>query len=818
MSSSSSLITLTPTITTDGILDSQFNYCYVYLYNRKLQYIKDLTEEEILAKKKKKALQQLQSSSIEHKDSSIDEVIEDELEKDEEEHCIYNMFLPQYNITMNIFKLNIPEEQQDNTNLNQTSEIQLPMALVQEQSKEEISNNNNIKNDEDRVTNYIIRFMEGEDEETPFKLIDLANHTNSANFFVDMRKFKKKLIKKYEKILKNEIKPALQIAWSAAKHLHICQIKSKSKYIQKHPYYDLKTIIEEDPHKEYLTSLHDMKPNRWPYATMKDIIKLHKKDKKQIFKRRFGKLPLHIAILMGAPYEIILAVYKLNEAAIKEIEYEDKYTTLHLAIYASQTREVVKFVLEKCPQNIKVEDKYGEYPIHLTHNDETLFTLVDYFVQKHDLVLNNDKSNRLKQQIDQVNDEKLKLDIDLTNLNAELEFLNGKLKKYMEKHQQQQQQNDNSEKNKKRETKIYKMENLVQTKENEIKNTTENLNKTSIQLVELKEKLKKQEEFEEGDYSKLGKLLGCHKENKKGELPLLTAVALGSSEKAVNLLYNVYKKGLYDVDRWGYNVIHYATEKPEANELLDHLLDNYPIKQKDNIVGKDGEIIKLGYPSNRRLSIARNKLGYRPLDIARLSANQDSGLVLIIEQRRQYIKKQEKLIKVCDKKIADIKTKLQLLPDEDNNVDNTSIVAEMKKIQDVWKRRKKNYEKEIKYFQNSIDNPCISSSLSIRKYCKCNDKIPCIVHTEPSRMFSICTKHNFLTQANLPIRMNHKDGSIIPNQYSCKSCTLVNFLKYQPHAPIAKTNNNNKKEAEKLPDINNGNSSPKQKFVKENSS
>ena len=57
------------------------------------------------------------------------------------------------------------------------------------------------------------------------------------------------------------------------------------------------------------------------------------------------------------------------------------------------------------------------------------------------------------------------------------------------------------------------------------------------------------------------------------------------------------------------------------------------------------------------------------------------------------------MIKVCDKKIADIKTKLQLLPDEDNNVDNTSIVAEMKKIQDVWKLRKKNYEKEIKYFQ-----------------------------------------------------------------------------------------------------------------------
>ena len=131
MSSSSSLITLAPTIITDGILDSQFNYCYVYLYNRKLQYIKDLTEEEILAKKKKKALQQLQSSSIEQKENSIDEVIEDELEKDEEEHCIYNMFLPQYNITMNIFKLNIPEEQQDNTNLNQTSEIQLPMALVQ---------------------------------------------------------------------------------------------------------------------------------------------------------------------------------------------------------------------------------------------------------------------------------------------------------------------------------------------------------------------------------------------------------------------------------------------------------------------------------------------------------------------------------------------------------------------------------------------------------------------------------------------------------------------------------------------------------------
>ena len=45
------------------------------------------------------------------------------------------------------------------------------------------------------------------------------------------------------------------------------------------------------------------------------------------------------------------------------------------------------------------------------------------------------------------------------------------------------------------------------------------------------------------------------------------------------------------------------------------------------------------------------------------------------------------------------------------------------------------------------------------------------------------------------------------------------FLKYQPHAPIAKKiNNKNNKEAEKLPDINNGNSSPKQKFVKVNSS
>ena len=38
------------------------------------------------------------------------------------------------------------------------------------------------------------------------------------------------------------------------------------------------------------------------------------------------------------------------------------------------------------------------------------------------------------------------------------------------------------------------------------------------------------------------------------------------------------------------------------------------------------------------------------------------------------------------------------------------------------------------------------------------------------------------------------------------------------HQLQKKKNNNNKKEAEKLPDINNGNSSPKQKFVKENSS
>ena len=110
---------------------------------------------------------------------------------------------------------------------------------------------------------------------------------------------------------------------------------------------------------------------------------IRENEKKQIFDKEF--------------VELARAVYKLNEAAINEIEYEDKYTALHLAIYASQTREVVKFILEKCPQNIKVEDKYGEYPIHLTHNDETLFTLVDYFVQKHNFISSLEKKTIVQQ-------------------------------------------------------------------------------------------------------------------------------------------------------------------------------------------------------------------------------------------------------------------------------------------------------------------------------------------------------------------------------------------------------------------------------------
>jgi hypothetical protein len=710
----------TQVVVTDGVLDSKDNYCFVYLFNRKIQYVRDVSVDGVKEEK--------------------------EFDTDIDGSCrIYMMLLPEYDITVNIFRLRIPRSK----DLSKSSDNQVSPVRNLDDAEQEYHRTSDT---------YVIKFVEGQNEETSFKP---TTHINSAIFFVDMRKFKSKLITKYEKLLKNKVIEKLKEDWSANTQLHICIIKSKSKYIKKHPYHDLKSILDEHPHKEYLTSLHDMKPNRWPFATMKDILKLHKKDPAKIKKRRFGKLPLHIAILMGAPYEIIVAIYKLYEQGIKEVEFEDGYTPLHLAIYASQTTEVVQFILENWPKNVRVEDKYGEYPIHLTRNDETLFTLVNYFVKKYNITLNNDKSDKIREELNTITDEKLKLDVNLTNFNAEFEHSNTKLQKYIEK-QRNKRATEDRERQEKRQIKIDALKQSIYKMQNEIQVTTNKINVLSAKILDLKGTLEKQIESEDKDFKKLGKLIGCHKENKKGELPLLTAVALGSSEKAVELLYKVYKKGLYDTDRWGYNVIHYATEKLEANEMLDNLLTKYPIKQKGN-----GEKIRSGYRNNSLLSNARNKLGYRPLDIARLHANQDAALSLVAGQRREYIKKQQRLVKVCERKQLDLKTQLQLLPDETKSASENS---DIQKSIGVWKRRKKRYEQEIKYFQNSVDNPCISSSLSVRTSCKCNNKIPCIVHKKPSRMFCICTKHNFLTQANLPVRLKNEDGSIKINQYSCKSC------------------------------------------------
>ena len=112
------------------------------------------------------------------------------------------------------------------------------------------------------------------------------------------------------------------------------------------------------------------------------------------------------------------------------------------------------------------------------------------------------------------------------------------------------------------------------------------VNKILEEIVEqislLQQKLEIQKKIKEANYLKLGKLMGCDKENKKGELPLLTAVSLGLSENAVKWLYRLYKKALYDTDKWGYNVIHVAAEKPEANDLLEALLTDYPIFEKKN--------------------------------------------------------------------------------------------------------------------------------------------------------------------------------------------------------------------------------------------
>ena len=47
------------------------------------------------------------------------------------------------------------------------------------------------------------------------------------------------------------------------------------------------------------------------------------------------------------------------------------------------------------PTSMTTEDKYGEYPIHLVHNDDT-FCDDDIFVDKYDIDLNKIQFIRLK--------------------------------------------------------------------------------------------------------------------------------------------------------------------------------------------------------------------------------------------------------------------------------------------------------------------------------------------------------------------------------------------------------------------------------------
>ena len=145
----------TQVLLTDGVLDSKKgNYCFVYLFNRKIQY------------------------------SSVDGVKEEkEFDKGGEERCrIYMM--PEYDITVNIFKISI---------------------MPSNELSQSPDNLDGVEQDHQTSDVYIIKFVEGQHEEMPFKSTNVPSHVNSAVFFVDMRKFKSKLIKKYEKLIRNKI-------------------------------------------------------------------------------------------------------------------------------------------------------------------------------------------------------------------------------------------------------------------------------------------------------------------------------------------------------------------------------------------------------------------------------------------------------------------------------------------------------------------------------------------------------------------------------------------------------------------------------------
>ena len=114
----------------------------------------------------------------------------------------------------------------------------------------------------------VVEVVEGEDSDPTRQQQLCIQGVQSANIFFDMRKFKSKQIKRLENLLRGTIADRLKTDWTVSQ-IHLCIIKSKSRYIASHPYLNLGTILDEDPHKEYLESLHDMKPNRWPYASPK---------------------------------------------------------------------------------------------------------------------------------------------------------------------------------------------------------------------------------------------------------------------------------------------------------------------------------------------------------------------------------------------------------------------------------------------------------------------------------------------------------------------------------------------------------------------
>ena len=79
-------------LVTDGVLDSESNYCFVYLYNRKIPYYK-----------------RVQSDAVGTSPDAISEDILDDGEGDIDS-CIYRTHFSSDDITLRIFLNNSPEE------------------------------------------------------------------------------------------------------------------------------------------------------------------------------------------------------------------------------------------------------------------------------------------------------------------------------------------------------------------------------------------------------------------------------------------------------------------------------------------------------------------------------------------------------------------------------------------------------------------------------------------------------------------------------------------------------------------------------------